>query len=270
MCSKEFLRRYYARLQREGERLAGGLADLPQRAATYHHLFEHSGGNHVFPLIAAHGALWASGYFRFGMRLGACLSWQYALSPEVRRRRLAALRRFADAFREINRRVCVDSYAVYHFTARFGRHRQADAFVPAEVLDALNRLHAAGRGGRELTDRQRRAVFVAHFLNEQRSIVAPGIEAAVRDFDWPLVRLLALKPLIRFAYFPRRRWLWFSHFDDQQQRIERGLEAFDLAAAAGWNYTAASLRRYAVLPDAFFAGSARHFADLRASLLTGV
>jgi hypothetical protein len=40
-----------------------------------------------------------------------------------------------------------------------------------------------------------------------------------------------------------------------------------MAAEAGWNYVAASLRHYGVLPDEFFAGSARHFAALRATAL---
>ena len=68
----------FAALTREAERLAGGLRDLAQRATVYHHLFRASGGNHIFPLIAAHGALWAGGYFRFGQRLATALAWQYA------------------------------------------------------------------------------------------------------------------------------------------------------------------------------------------------
>jgi hypothetical protein len=51
------LAREYEALTREGTRLAGGLCDLAQRATVYHHLFRASGGNHAFPLIAAHGAL---------------------------------------------------------------------------------------------------------------------------------------------------------------------------------------------------------------------
>ena len=67
------LHQHYDRLTAEGVRLAGQLADVPQRATVYHHLFFESGRNHVFPLIAAHGALWARGYFAFGMRLARLL-----------------------------------------------------------------------------------------------------------------------------------------------------------------------------------------------------
>ena len=49
----------YMRIKREAEILAGDTMDFSRRAAVYHHLYQSSGGNHMFPLIAAHGALWA-------------------------------------------------------------------------------------------------------------------------------------------------------------------------------------------------------------------
>src|ERR1043166_6952165 len=116
------LRTAHAAIGAEATRLAGGLLDLAQRATTYHHLYRDSGGNHIFPLIAAHGALWARGYFRFGMGLGRCVALQYALSPRRRRERLQALAAFADVFRDINRRVCIDTYTNYHFVGRFGEY----------------------------------------------------------------------------------------------------------------------------------------------------
>ncbi|GAA0599662.1 hypothetical protein GCM10009416_42150 [Craurococcus roseus] len=60
----------YDEVRREATLMAGGIHDLAQRAGVYHHLFVHSGRNHVFPLLAAHGALWARGHFQKGMRLG--------------------------------------------------------------------------------------------------------------------------------------------------------------------------------------------------------
>ena len=78
------LRAFHQTLHDESERLAGALPDLERRATVYHHLYRESGGNHAFPVIAAHGALWAGGYFRFGLRLGAALSWQFAFDPAER------------------------------------------------------------------------------------------------------------------------------------------------------------------------------------------
>ena len=63
----------------EGEKLAGSLFQLTQRASVYRHIYRASGGNHIFPLIAAHGALWARGYFRWALDLGRKLSWHTVL-----------------------------------------------------------------------------------------------------------------------------------------------------------------------------------------------
>jgi hypothetical protein len=261
------LRLEYSRLRAEAVRLAGGLNDLAQRATVYHHLFEHSGRNHAFPVIAAHGALWARGYFRFGMKLGWWLSWQDALAPGLRRRRLADLATFADAFRDVNRRVCIETYTTYHFTARYGEHPNAAEFVAPELLDALNPIHAARLAGRELPNTEKRRIFETFFLNEQATVVGPTIQAAVEAFDWPLMKFLALQPAIRFAYFPRLRPFWFRDFSRKEERIEKGLRAFDLAARAGWDAVESSLADYAVLPDAFFAGSAEHFQTIRTAVL---
>ena len=59
----EALGQLYSVARREAELMAGSRSDLAQRATVYHHLFRHSRGNHVFPLLAAHGALWGKGYF---------------------------------------------------------------------------------------------------------------------------------------------------------------------------------------------------------------
>ena len=268
MQATESLQQLYERTANEATRLAGGLNDLAQRAATYHHLFEHSGRGHIFPLIAAHGALWARGYFQFGLRLGRLLSWQYPLSSAKRKQQLAALADFADAFRDVNRRVCIDTYTSYHFTAECGEHPDADKFICPNLLEALNRLHHARRRGRQFNDRQRREVFTSHFLNEQETVVGPSIEAAVAALDWPLARAIALKPLIRFAYFPAGYRLWFRRFNCTEERIENGLRAFDWGAQAGWEHAEATLQSYRVLPAAFFTGSAEHFATLREAILS--
>ena len=127
----------HAELTREAKILAGDLRDLPQRATTYHHLYRDSGGNHIFPLIAAHGALWAKGYFQFGMKLGRVLSLQYGVRSEKRRQQLEALEQFANAFREINQLVCVDTYRNYHLTKRFGEDSRLLEVMSPELLSRM-------------------------------------------------------------------------------------------------------------------------------------
>lgn len=106
-------REAYETLRKKGFALAGGLRDLSQRACVYHHMYADSGNRNVFPLLAAHGALWASGYFKKGMFGGRVLSIQYLLTPWLVKPHLDALSEFADKFRDINRRVCAESYALY-------------------------------------------------------------------------------------------------------------------------------------------------------------
>jgi hypothetical protein len=263
------LEQAYARLHAQATRLAGQWNDLSQRAAVYHHVFRDSGGNHAFPLIAAHGALWARGYFRFGMRLGRVLSLQYGFDQQRRLRQMLSLEAFANAFREINRRVCVDTYTNYYFVGRYGEHPCAARFLPEEHLEALNRVHAARRAGREMTSSEKRRVFETHFLHEQEFVVGPSILKAAAEFDWPVVKFIALRPLIRFAYFPRRTFLWFRNFADRAERVEKGLRAFDTADRAGWSHVESALRAYEVLPQEFFAGSVTYFDSLRGALLGG-
>lgn len=263
------LRADWDRLLAEGERLAGGLHDLAQRAAVYHHLFEDSGRNHVFPLIAAHGALWARGWFAFGFRLARGLLVLHPFSAARRSALWRGLEGFADAFRDINRRVCLHTYAVYHFTALHGSDPGAERFVSGPLLAAMNRVHAARRAGVELPDAAKREVFETFFRNEQESVVGPSLEAAVQGFSWSAMKSIALRPIIRFAYFPGGRRLFFGNFSRREERIANGLRAFDFGAQVGWRQVEAALRDYAVLPDRFFAGSAAHFAALRRTVLAG-
>jgi hypothetical protein len=261
------LQRAYADVRDEAVRLAGGLTDLAQRATVYHHLFRDSGGNHIFPLIAAHGALWARGYFRFGMALGRGIAWQYGFNAARRHAQLAALADFADAFRDVNRRVCIDIYTNYHFVLRHGDQADADRLMPAPVFDALQRLHWARRQRRDLSDTERRAAFQAHFLNEQAKDVGPGVARAGEIFDWPAMKWLALQPIVRFAYFPGLRVLHFRNFADVNERIENGLKAFDWGAEVGWATVEARLQKYGILPAEFFTPGPGYFARLRERVL---
>ncbi|MDA0832811.1 MAG: hypothetical protein O2955_20760 [Planctomycetota bacterium] len=257
----------YDRLKREATILAGALTELSQRATLYRQIFLESRGNHAFPIIAAHGALWAGGYFRFGMRLGSVLSWQYAWQPELRRRQLQKLDEFADVFRDINRRVCIDTYVNFHFTKQYGDHPEAIMYVDAELLEPLNRIHAAVRGDREMTETEKQIVFEAHFRHEQDHIVGPALTQAAAEFDWPLMRTIALRPIVTFSYFPQRTWLWFRNFASKAERIKQGLTAFEIASDVGWRGVDAALKTYDVLPDGYFAEPMAYFHEFRNAIL---
>jgi hypothetical protein len=233
----------------------------------YRHLFIESNGNHVFPLIAAHGALWAAGYFRFGLCLGEVLSWQFIGQPKLRRQKIEQLAVFADRFRDVNRQVCIDSYVNYHFTRRFGNNANAAQFVPKDLLVALNQLHAATDEGRELNEFEKEEVFTAHFLHEQANVVGPTIERAVTDLDWPIACRLALMPIVKFAYFRKWQYLRFSNFANREERIANGLRAFKFGFESGWDSVDQALQNYQLLPTAYFADPARFFQEFRNSAI---
>ena len=266
----EQLQRAYDELTEEGTRLAGSLTQLPQRASVYHHLYRASGGNHVFPLIAAHGAMWAGGYFRFGMRLGRVLAWQHAFDRRRREQLLADLTTFADAFREVNRLVCVDTYRNFYFTRRFGEHPAAAELVRPSILEELNRLHAAQEAGRTYNEDEKLALFRAHFLNEQETVVGPRISAAVAALDWPVLKAIALRPIIRFAYFPRGTALCFRDFAQKEERIRHGERAFGFGSQVGWREVEEALRRYQVFPETAIDEPLRYMATLRQQVLAAV
>lgn len=252
----------YDRLQQEGTALAGGLTDLVRRAAVYHHLYADSGGRNVFPLIAAHGALWGSGYFALGSRVGHWCSLVDVFQPQRRRRRLDALSAFANAFRDINRQVCAQAYALYHYTRLHGRTPVSEAAATPALLDGLLACHTSARAGTPFSQAQRAQLFQAFFLWEQHHIVSTAVEQAVAAFEWPLLRRLAMQPRIRFRYFPRNPQMRFGDFAAQDERIEKGLRAYALAEQVGLAQVEVSLRNYGVLPGAFFNDADRFFRTL--------
>lgn len=255
----------FEQLHAEAKLLVGQLTDLARRATVYRQIFLDSGRNHAFPIIAAHGALWSGNHFRFGLRLGEWLSWQYALSPEMRRQQLKRLYEFADVFRDINRRVCIDTYVNFHFTREYGQHEECQQFVPADLLEALRLVHSAREHGLELSETEKRYVFETHFRNEQRYIVGPTLTVAVEQFDWPLLKWIALSPTIRFTYFPEGQSMRFHNFAIRDERIEKGLRAFDWASQVGWSHVDASLARYSILPQEYFSKPAKYFEEFRAA-----
>jgi hypothetical protein len=238
-------------LRKKAEALAGKVGDLIQRSSVYHHLYSHSGQNHSFPLLAAHGALWASGYFKQGMQFGRFVAAFKGLQGHDRLALIASLQSFADDFRDINRRVCIETYFIYHLTAKAENFDIASTWMPDSLLVEMDRCHTARRSGRSLSNDERRALFMAFFLWEQENIVGPAIEAAYAKFDWDLIRRLALKPKIRFAYFDKWSPLIFKNFADTEERIEMGVRTFNRACDAGWHRVENALLDYQIMPKFF-------------------
>src|SRR5689334_1520771 len=84
----------HAALKAAAEVAAGSPTDIPRRAVLLHSLYQDSGGNHAFPLIALHGALWASKFFARTGRVGDALRVRYFYNGRTRCERMEMLESF--------------------------------------------------------------------------------------------------------------------------------------------------------------------------------
>ena len=151
-------------IRNHAERLAGGPGDIPQRVALLHGIFLDSGGNHAFPEVALHGALWAYGFYERRGVVSRSIAYRYFYDADERARRAYMLFRFSQGFKEANRSVFVDTYANYVFAKRHGEAPGADEILAPALLEALNRVHEARRAGRQLRERERAEVFETALL----------------------------------------------------------------------------------------------------------
>ncbi len=244
------LRDAYAALKTEARSLAGGPGDILQRVRAHHAMWVDSRGNHAFPLIALHGALWAYDFFEVTGKLGELISYRYFYDREEKGERLGMLNGFAEGFKAVNREVFVDTYTNYHFTKRHGREPGAEEIVRGELLEALLEIHGAASSGTTLSDARKKHVFTQALLFEQEATVAPGVARELAKFDCPILRALCMKPMVKFAYFPLWRRFYFRDFSDKEERIDRAIRSFDIAAHRGWDEVVGAMNGYRVPLDA--------------------
>lgn len=256
----------YERIREEAVRLAGGPGDMPQRIAILHSIFVGSGANHVFPEVALHGALWAYGFYERRGAISRMITYRYFYDREERARRAYMLFEFSEGFKKANRSVFIDTYTNYVFTSRFGEAEGADQVLSPELLEALERVHHARRAGRALPADERAEVFEKALLFEQERTVGPAVREEVSKFDCPVLTNLVLRPLVRFAYFPRNKLMLFRNFGDTDERIEKAIHSYELAERAGWPAVTEAIRYQGVLPERCFDDALAYADELRAEL----
>ena len=248
--------------RKDAARLAGGPGDLVQHAIAYHYLYRHSGGNFVFPLLAAHGALWARWYLIAGRTVAEVLSIADFANGGSRSSRLAAYAQFVDALKSINRQVLIETFALVHCLPILGRHPLITAGMPEPLLSQLLDALEKGRTGAWLADAELKSLYESYFRWQQSRIVAPAIAQALTAFDWPLMRRLCLRPRVWFTYFRPGRSLDFLDFADAQERSQKALAAFELASEKGLDAVEVNLLRNPLLPRAFTKDPAAYFDQL--------
>lgn len=243
------LQEVYDEIRAQATRLAGELTDIPQRVAGLHAIYRHSQGNHTFPQVALHGALWAYGFFETTGTLGRTISYRYWYSQGERAIRLRMLRAFSDGFKAANRSVFIDTHTNYYFSEKYGREQGADQLIAQELLSGLNTIHDATRKGLSLSQEEKRHMFELSLRWEQEQTVAPTVKEEVAKFSCPILTALVLKPIVRFRYFPRWTYFFFRNFADTAERVQRALDSYDLAERIGWDVVVKTMTAYKRLPS---------------------
>jgi hypothetical protein len=211
-------------------------------------MYQDSGKRHVFALVAAHGALWAAGYLTKGAFGVWLLSLRYLFSPRERRARLASVAVLTERLRDINRTVCAESYALFHYTRHFGATRHIRKVMGEDFAELLCACHASYHAGSDFSAEQREKLFSAFFMWEQTTIVASQVKDAYAQVDWPLLTFFALRPRIDFTYFGRGMRVQFSNFMSLEERVMHGLRAYRRAEEAGLAYAEQCLAHYRLTP----------------------
>ncbi len=258
--------REHRAIRDQAERLAGGPGDIPQRVALLHAIFVDSGGNHAFPEVALHGALWAYGFYERRGAVSRSIAYRYFYDADERARRSYMLFRFSQGFKEANRSVFVDTYSNYVFSKRHGEAPGADEVLAPALLEALNRVHRARRAGTQLREQDRAEIFKTALLYEQEQTVGPKVREEVARFDCPILSAIVLRPIVRFSYFPRTTYLAFRNFGDTDERIAKAVRSLQLAERAGWPRVSRLIGRAGVLPPQFVRDPLAYSGELGAQL----
>lgn len=89
----------YEEIRAQAREVAGAPGDIVPRVLAHHGLYRDSLGNHAFPMVALHGALWGYDFFEVTGKLGEIVSYRYVFDAEEKVKRHAMLGRFAEGFR---------------------------------------------------------------------------------------------------------------------------------------------------------------------------
>ena len=219
----------YRDIRAQADLAAGPLSSLRTRAKGYLDLYHQSNGVCVFALVAAHGALWASWYLvcaKLAAMVFATLDPTAGMPMRERYRQFAA---YVTVLKEINKLVMVETYVLVHTIQQVDVEFAISKGIPAD----LARDYAVAMARSERDPRVLRDLYHRHFLWEQERVVSTKLDEGFAAFTWPLMRNLCQRPWVWFSYFKAGRSMNFRNFTDQEERVEKGMIAFDRAVEKG-------------------------------------
>ena len=220
----------YLNIRADAEIAAGSLNSLRLRARSYLSIYHASDGACRFALIAAYGALWASWYLICGRFAALFFTLADPTSRWAPRARYNHFCAYVEVLKEINAMVMVETYVLVHTLKRLGPDFAIRKGIPRELANDYARAIA----GEERDDQFLKSLYHRHFLWEQERVVSTKLEDAFNAFGWPLMRDLCQRPWVWFSYFHLGKSMNFKRFTDPEERIEKGMMAYDRATEFGF------------------------------------
>ncbi len=234
-------------IRSDADVLAAGVDDLGQRSLVYHHVYRDSGGTFHFPLVASHGALWARWYLTAAWLAANVFAVIDVTCPLKRSQRMATYSTYVRAIKEINRQVMIEAFTCLYLYHCFGEQACVELKF-SDKLAAQFRQRYGPTASFTPSPEDDRDFYETFFRWEQDKVVGPAVDVALAQFNWPLMKNLSRRPWVWFSYFRVGRALVFKDFSDREERVAKGLSAFDWAAAKGWDVIERNCRRNPFLP----------------------
>ena len=252
----------YEIISNDAVRLGGRFSDMPQRAIIYHHMYKMSGGNFIFPLIAAHETLWARWYL-FLAKISAHFLAVFDLSCKMSRRdKMQAYHKYVNTFKKNNRDLMIETYKVFHFTRLYADHEYVCATMSKPLRTAFLRCHALAAKNQTMSPAEQRHFFEDYVRWQQDNISGSAFEKALDNFDWPLAKWFAVHPWVKFSYFGFGRSLTYKNYTNAEERLQKNMKAFDWAAKKSWDSVEKNLTRNPFFPRKFTFDVNTYFSDL--------
>lgn len=238
----------HAIIRDDADILAAGVDDLGQRSLVYYQIYRDSKTLFHFPLVASHGALWATWYL-FAAWLAANVFAIVDFTCHLNRKdRMATYATYVRAIKEINRQVMIEAYTSLYLYKCFGETACDELKFSERLAAQFKERFGVGAKSFVRTNESDRDFYETFFRWEQQKVVGPAVDAALAAFEWPLMKVLSRQPWVWFSYFRVGRTLIFKDFADKEERVAKGLAAFDWAAAKGWDVIERNCRRNPFLP----------------------
>jgi len=252
----------YEVIANDAVRLGGRFSDMPQRAAVYHHMYLMSGGNFIFPLIAAHETLWARWYL-FLAKLGANCLALFDISCKLSRRdKMKAYHKYVNTYKKNNRDLLAESYKIFHFTRLYADHEYVCASMPIRLRELFLRCHQLSSGHQKMSHAEQRQFFEEFVRWHHSHVSGTSFVDAYHAFDWPLAKWFCARPWIKFSYFGLGQNLVYKNFTDTEERIQKNMKAFDWAVKKSWASVEKSLTHNPFFPRNLTFDATTYFSDL--------